>query len=53
MGIYRKSSLDKLSSPEQLDRMIVITSPTFWIAVAGAVLITVEALIWSIVGRLT
>lgn len=52
MGIYRKSSLEKLSSPEQLDRMIVITSPTFWIAVAGAVLITVVALIWSIVGRL-
>lgn len=50
--IYRKSSLEKLSSPEQLDRMIVVTSPTFWLAMAGAGAIILIALIWSIVGRL-
>lgn len=51
-SIYRKSSLEKLSSPEQLDRMIVVTSPTFWLAMAGAGAIILVALIWSIVGRL-
>ena len=50
--LYRKSTLDRLSSPEQLDRMIVITSPSFWIAMAGAALIVLAALIWSIFGEL-
>jgi len=50
--LYRKSALDKLSSPEQLDRMIVITSPSLWMAVIGAALIVVVALVWSIFGKL-
>lgn len=50
--LYRKSSLEKLSSPEQLDRMIVITSPSFWIAMLGTLAIVVTALLWSIFGRL-
>lgn len=33
--IFRKSSLDKLSSPEQLGRAITIISPSFWIAAIG------------------
>ncbi len=34
--------MDKLSSPEQLDRLITITSPMFWIGAAGGGLITKE-----------
>jgi HlyD family secretion protein len=51
-SIYRKSLLDKLSSPEQLDKMIVITPPAFWVALSGAGLIIVTALLWSVFGRL-
>lgn len=50
--LYRKSALEKLSSPEQLDRMIVITPPSFWLAMLGAGAVIVIALIWAIVGRL-
>lgn len=50
--IYRKSALEKLSSPEQLDRMIVITPLSFWLAMIGAGAVILVALIWSIVGRL-
>ena len=50
--LFRKSSLEKLSSPEQLDKMIVITSPSFWLALCGAGLIVAGALAWSILGRL-
>lgn len=50
--LFRKSSLEKLSSPEQLDKMIVITPPSFWISMIGAGVIIVAALIWSIWGRL-
>ena len=50
--LYRKSALEKLSSPEQLDREIVIVSPSFWLAVLGAALIIISALVWSIFGKL-
>ena len=50
--IFRKSSLEKLSSPEQLDRMIVITSPTLWLSLIGAAGIIIVALLWAIFGRL-
>ncbi len=50
--IFRKTSLEKLSSPEQLDKMIVITPPSFWIALSGAAVMIVAALVWSIFGRL-
>ena len=39
--LYRKTALDKLSSPEQLDKMIRIASPMFWIAAVGGALIAV------------
>lgn len=51
--LFRKSSLEKLSSPEQLDKMIVITPPSFWIALSGAGVIIIAALLWSIFGRLS
>lgn len=51
-NIYRKAALDKLSSPEQLDKAIKIIPPSFWIAVIGGVVILAVLLAWSIVGRL-
>lgn len=49
--IFRKKSLDKLSSPEQLDKMIIINSPMTWLALAGGLFIILVALIWGILGR--
>ncbi|MCR4646233.1 MAG: HlyD family efflux transporter periplasmic adaptor subunit [Oscillospiraceae bacterium] len=51
-NIYRKAALDKLSSPEQLDKAVTIISPSFWIAAIGGGVIVVAALIWSVFGRL-
>lgn len=50
--LYRKSSLDKLSNPEQLDKAIVITSPMSWIALIGVALIIVVVGVWSVKGKL-
>lgn len=50
--LFRKTSLEKLSSPEQLDKMIVITPPSFWVALTGAGLMIVDVLVWAIFGRL-
>ncbi len=50
--LFRKTSLEKLSSPEQLDRAIVITSPAFWIALGGGFVIVLGALLWAVFGRI-
>lgn len=51
-NIYRKASMDRLASPEQLDKMIRIASPSLWIALAGAGLVIISVLIWAIFGSL-
>ena len=50
--IFRKTALEKISSPEQLDRSIKMISPSFWIAMLGGLFILIVALVWSIVGRI-
>ncbi len=50
--LYRKSSLDKLSNPEQLDKMIKISSPLSWLALIAVFLIIAATIIWSFVGSL-
>lgn len=50
--IYRKSLLERMSSPEQLDKMIVITPPSFWLALLGGTIIVTVVLVWSVLGRL-
>ena len=49
--IFRKKSLDRLSSPEQLDKMIVINSPMTWVALLGGAVIIVIAVLWGTLGR--
>lgn len=51
-NIYRKASLDRLASPEQLDKMIRIASPSLWIALSGAGLVVISVLIWAVFGTL-
>ena len=50
--LYRKSSLDKLSNPEQLDRMIKISSPLSWLALVAVLLLIVSTIVWSVIGTL-
>lgn len=50
--LFRKSALEKLSSPEQLDRAIVIAPSSLWVALAGGALIVAGALLWGVFGRL-
>ena len=50
--LYRKSSIEKLSNPEQLDRAITISSPMSWLALVGVLLIITATVVWSVVGTL-
>ena len=50
--IYRKSVLEKMSSPEQLDKALKITSPLSWIALITIAALIVAAGVWSVKGTL-
>lgn len=51
-SIFRQAALDRLSSPEQLDRLMQVTNPRGWIALTGLSVIVAFALLWSVFGRL-
>ncbi len=50
--IFRKVALERLSSPEQLDQLMQVTSPRGWLALGafGALLLT--ALGWAVLGSI-
>ena len=50
--IYRKSLIEKMSNPEQLDKAISITSAYSWIALAAVALLIAAVVVWSVVGTL-
>ena len=50
--LFRKEALDRLSSPEDLNKSLTITSPLSWLTLAGISLILVVCLVWSFVGRI-
>ncbi|KAB2962782.1 MAG: NHLP bacteriocin system secretion protein [Thermoanaerobaculia bacterium] len=46
--LLRKASVEKLSSPEQLDMMMRVTSPMGWVALCAIGVLIVVAIVWSI-----
>jgi hypothetical protein len=50
--IFRKIALDKLSSPEQLDQLMQITTPKAWLALVALGGLLMGVFIWSIFGSI-
>jgi hypothetical protein len=50
--MFRKEALEKLSSPEQLDQLLKVTSPRGWLALLGLGLLIGAVVIWSIFGSI-
>ena len=50
--IFRKVALERLSSPEQLDQLVPLTSPIGWTAVIAIAALVAAAIGWSIFGVL-
>jgi len=49
---FRKKSLEKLSSPEQLDQLLQVTSSSSWLAFLSIAVLLVVIVIWSITGSI-
>lgn len=50
--LYRKSALERISSPDQLDRALKITSPLSWLALLGITLMIGAAVLWAFCGSI-
>ncbi|MFW5993167.1 MAG: NHLP bacteriocin system secretion protein [Desulfohalobiaceae bacterium] len=50
--LFRKVSLDRLSSPEELDQVLQVTTPKGWIALLTIAGLIIVALIWGIFGSI-
>ncbi len=50
--IFRKEALERMSSPEQLDELMPVTSPRGWIALVGFGSILLLIIIWGFLGRI-
>lgn len=48
--LFRQNALDRLATPEELDRTLKVTSPRAWLVAAALVVIVVSAVAWSFLG---
>ena len=48
--LFRKKSLDRVSSPEQLNDYIRVTTPSVWLVLLALVLLLAGLIVWSIFG---
>lgn len=46
-NLFRKKSLEKVSSPEQLNDYISVTTPGIWLFIASIILILLGGIIWG------
>ncbi|NEO76865.1 MAG: NHLP bacteriocin system secretion protein [Moorea sp. SIO4G3] len=50
--IFRQQALNRLSDPEQLDRLMPVVSPVDWLPLGGLAIFGLIGVLWSIVGTI-
>ena len=50
--LFRKKSVDRVSSPEQLNEYIKVSNPGIWMILAAIVILLVGAIVWGVLGTL-
>lgn len=51
-SVFRKKSLDRISSPEQLNDYIHVSSPGIWILLAAVIILLVGIGVWATFGTM-
>jgi len=51
--VFRKVSLERMSSPEQLDQMMQVTTPKGWVVLLALIILVVFAIFWGIFGSIS
>ena len=50
--LFRKKSIDRVSSPEQLNEYIRVSNPGVWMILVAIVILLVGVCVWGVFGRL-
>ena len=50
-SIFRKKSIERVTSPEQLDDYIKVTTPSVWLMLFATLILILGALFWAIFGK--
>lgn len=51
--LFQKKALDKMRSPEKLDLVLTVTTPTTWMALLAVGAFIISVILWSIFGSFT
>ena len=50
--VFRKKSLDRVSSPEQLNEYIKVANPGVWMVLAAIIVLLTGVVVWGCIGHL-
>lgn len=50
--LFRKASIDRVSSPEQLNDYVRVSNPSVWILLAAVIVLLIGVCVWGIFGQL-
>ena len=51
-SVFRKKSMDRVSSPEQLNDYIKVSNPAVWMIICAIIILLIGICVWGIFGRL-
>ena len=51
-SLFRKKTLDRISSPEQLTDYLKVTNPGIWLVLAAVILLLAGLIVWASVGTI-
>ena len=51
-NLFRKISLDRISSPEQLNEYIRVSTPSVWMVLAAVIVLLVGVCVWGVFGHM-
>jgi hypothetical protein len=50
--LFKKNSIDKISSPEQLHDYVRVANPGLWMVISAIVIFLAGAVIWGLIGKI-
>ena len=51
-SVFRKTAIERLSSPDRLDSMMKVTTPLSWVGIASAAVLAIFVVFWAFTGSL-
>ena len=50
--LFRKSSIERVSSPEQLNDYVCVSNPSVWMILAAVIVLLIGVCAWGVFGKL-